>query len=89
MRLVVAGLKIPEGQCGAEHSHRVHDIVADVQGDYYELADEHDAAKRVIVFCSDKTNQQPRTSVGDQLTSTVYLDCGIGPMAAIESARDR
>jgi len=92
VRLAAPGLKIPEEFCGPEHSHRVHGIVAEVdaQRGYYELADEDDASKSVMIFYSDKTSQQPQPVMGSRLTTTLYLGCGIGgAIAATESARER
>jgi hypothetical protein len=89
LRLVGPGLKIAETECGAGRSFRVHGVVADVKDGRYELADESDAARRVMIFYSNKTSRQPPPSVGEHLTATLYLDCGLGAMGAIESARER
>jgi hypothetical protein len=89
LRLAGPGLKIAESACGADHSYRVHGVVANANERYYELADEGDASKSMMILYSDKTSRQPRPSVGEHLTTTVYLDCGLGAMGAIESARGR
>ncbi len=89
LRLAGPGLKIAEADCGVDHLFRVHGVVADVTAGYYQLTDEDNTAKTVMIFYSDKTRQQPPPLLGERLTTTIYLGCGLGAMGAIESARGR